>query len=267
MPNDPLDKLMQVARGLNAAQVALLSDMARALSGPVEEWINPDSDVLSADFAANFSNRLRIYHATNEEKFNKKAFEYALTAASRYAGSEAKILPNAVAPDADVEVDGVRFSLKTEAARSIRPRFIHISKFAEARWIRECRTPEDFARETKKRVPEHLAKYERIFTLRAFDVPRETLRSGTPGVRYELWEIPKKLLMRVVGLRAEDFSPPRGISGGSAADVPADDGKRAFKVSLDGSVEKVTLANIRTGLCICHGSWTVPIVVAEVGED
>lgn len=35
----------------------------------------------------------------------------------------------------DVTVDGVRFSLKTEASKAIRADQITISKFTEARWI------------------------------------------------------------------------------------------------------------------------------------
>lgn len=252
---DSLDDLTRVARKLDPARIALLTDMAMALAGAVEEQINSTSDVLSPKFAANFSNRLRVYHATNEEKFNKKAFEYAFVAAARYAGGTARILPNAVAPDADVEVDGTRFSLKTEAARNLSNTSIHISKLAEARWIRDCKDEEDFARETTRRIPEHLSRYERIFSLRAFDAPG-------PSVRYELWEIPRGLLMRVASLTPDDFSP-KSKAGGSAADVALEDGSRAFRVRLDGSVEKVTIANLRTDLCVLHGSWTVPLITSQ----
>ncbi len=255
---DNLDVLMRIARELDMAQVALLTDMAKALMGAVEEEINPSSDILSPRFAGNFSNRLRIYHATNEEKFNKKAFEYAFVAAARYEGKPARVLPNMVAPDADIEVAEARYSLKTEAARNLNRALIRISKFAEARWIRDCATQEDFARETTTRIPKHLGKYERIFTLRAFDA------SG-PSVRYELWEIPQELLMRVAYLEAKDFSP-RSKAGSSGADVRMEDGSTAFRVILDGSVEKVTISNLRTDLCVLHGAWIVPVKIAE-GQD
>lgn len=264
MPSRPLDELARLAHGLGPVQVALLADMARALTGDVEEEISPDSDLLSEGFAGNFSNRLRIYHATNAEKFNKKAFEYAFVAAARYVGGRAIILPNAVAPDADVEVDRHRYSLKTEAARNLSRTAIHVSKFSEARWIRDCRSPEDFAREATRRIPEHLRRYERIFTLRAFDVLAEPLGWDLPVVRYELWEVPRDLLMRVEDLRPEDFAP-RSAAGSSRADVMMEDGTRAFRLTLDGSVEKVTLAGIRTDLCRFHGAWTVPVLVAEEG--
>lgn len=262
MSNGPLGELLRVAGELEPARVALLVDMARALAGDVEEEISSDSDVLTEGFAENFVNRLRIYHATNAEKFNKKAFEYAFVAAARYAGSSAEVLPNAVAPDADVEVDEVRFSLKTEAAKNLNPRRIHVSKFAEARWIRECQTPEDFAREAAQRIPEHLRRYERILTLRAFDVSAGPLEGDLPSVRYELWEVPRELLLRAEDLRPEDFAP-RSSAGSSRADIKLGDGTTAFRLTLDGSVEKVTLAGIRTDLCRLHGAWTVPVLVAE----
>ena len=235
---------------------------ALEITGDVEEQIAPDSDLLSKDFASYFANRLRIYHAANTEKFNKKAFEYAFVAAARYAGNSAIILPSTVAPNADVEIDNHRYSLKTEAVRNLSRTAICISKFSEARWIRDCETPEDLTREATRRVPEHLRCYERVFTLRAFDMHAVLLGDELPAVRYELWEIPRSLLMHVENLRPEDFAP-KSTAVSSCANVMLDDGTRAFRLALDGSVEKVTLAGIRTDLCRFHGAWTISMMVAE----
>ena len=110
-----LKDLNRIAGGLEPVQVELLAEMAEALARDVEERIDPESDIVCAKFAENFSNRLKIYHATNEEKFNKKAFEHASVAANQYVKRRARINLNMVDPAADVEIEGTKFSLKTEA--------------------------------------------------------------------------------------------------------------------------------------------------------
>ncbi len=162
---DAIEQLEQVLRELNTVQITLLLEMAKAMTRNVREYINERSDLLVPEFATNFSNRLLIHHATHVEKFSKKTFEYAFASASTSAGRTAEIITSSTNPGTDVLVNGVAFSLKTEASAGLRRDKITISKLMEARWIRECKTPEDFAYGMTTRVVLHLQKYQRILAL------------------------------------------------------------------------------------------------------
>lgn len=243
------DDLVKMARGMDVPQLELLLAVGRALLSPIEQWVGGDSDLMGNRFGDHFANRLRIYHATHVEKLNKKAFEYAFAAASVLAGRKAVVTEDSTTAGADVVVDGIPFSLKTEASSGIDRAAITISKLMEARWIRECETGEDFARETTSRVTAHLSRYRRILMLRAFD---ET----ELAFRYELLEIPVEVLLALRTLTAADFSP-RTKNGSSRASVRVA-GKQAFLLRLDGSVEKVTVSGLDVRLCRPHAWWVIP---------
>ncbi len=246
---EPVEQLEQLIRELNPVQITLLLEMARAMRREIQEDINEQSDVLVPEFATNFSNRLLIHHATHAEKFSKKAFEYAFASASTSAGRTAQIISSATNPGKDVIVNGVAFSLKTEASAGLRRDKITISKLMEARWIRDCRSSEDFANGITNRVVVHLQKYQRILMLRAYDVSESELK-------YDLIEIPHSLLLQIGNLTANDFTT-RTAGGGSRADVYIS-GRKAFTMRLDGSVEKVTISGLATDMCFYHGSWIIP---------
>jgi len=120
--------LLRLVRDLRPGQIKLLISMAKALHARVGADIAPGSDIVVPAFAENFSSRLLLHHATNEERFKKKSFEYAFRAASIAAERDARIVTNAAHPGADVLVNGVGFSLKTEASEKIRRSSITISK-------------------------------------------------------------------------------------------------------------------------------------------
>jgi hypothetical protein len=244
-----LNELVQAASRLSQAQVDILLEMVEALSSPIDQMLHPNSDFVDAAFAEQFSNRLRIHHATTSQKFKKKAFEYAFVEAARRGGHEASLAASATTPGADTVRGGVRFSLKTEASINISINSITISKFSEARWIRECRSPLDFCRGVQSRIPRHLSEYDRIITLRAID-------QGSGCVRYDLVEIPIEVLRRVETLTPEDFSP-RTKHGSSSAAVFDLTGHRLFRIRLDGSVEKVTISGLPVSACVIHASWIV----------
>jgi hypothetical protein len=244
----PLAALTQVAANLTPQRQALLLELAEALTRTIDVTIDRGTDILTPAFVEDFTGRVLAYHAMHEEKMTKKTFEYVFCGASRAAGRAAEITGSAVNAGADVTVDGSKFSLKTEAAQGISAEAITISKLMEARWIRECRTGADFAREVSSHVGGHLEHYERMLTLRAFD-----LADGT--VEYNLVEIPLAVLRQVKALRASDFSE-RTKNGGSSAKVTVN-GRPAFTLRLDGSVEKITVSGLRVDVCRRHGTWRV----------
>ncbi len=242
-----VDLLLAAARQLPEARLGVLIDLAVALRRQVSTRAEADSAIATAAFAEDFSGRLLAYHAFHEQKLTKKTFEYVFCAASRAAGHNAVITTSSVNAGADVTVDGVAFSLKTEGAKSMSKSAITVSKLMEARWIRECRTPQDFADEVRSRVVDHLGEYERIITLRAFEKPNY--------FDYDLVEIPVAILRLVEGLTADNFTP-RTANGGSSARVLRD-GEEVFTIRLDGSVEKITISGLKTSVCTHHATWRV----------
>lgn len=246
-----LTRLQSLILGLGDGKARLLLEMAEAISSPIAEELASDSDIVTNPFAENFATRLRLHHATSEEKFKKKSFEYAFTAAAQASGRNAQITNNPTHPGADVMVDGCGFSLKTEASANLSQTRITISKLTEARWIRECRSSEDFCSKVRARVCAHLRSYQRILMLRA---------SGNveDGARYDLVEIPVALLQQIEGLAPQDFSA-RTANGSSSAGV-MHGGEEAFRLRLDGSVEKVTISGLLMEHCKVHASWTIPSI-------
>lgn len=229
----------------------LLVEMAIALGCDVESEILAGSDICTEVFAGDFQNRLVLFHAMNDEPLKKKTFEYAFVRSMKTDGRDAVLENNPVNPGTDATVDGVSYSLKTEAAKGIKRENIMISKLMEARWIRGCSTPDEFASGIRNRVIPHLEQYERILTLRAF-------RGGSSNDRYEyhLVEIPLDLLLQVRNLSPADFKE-RTSNGSTSADVVDSSGNRRFSLRLDGSVEKVTISNLAVSECTIHGTWKV----------
>jgi hypothetical protein len=229
-------------------RVSLLVEMAKALERQVQSRVDPSSDIVTPDFESDFSGRLLLFHAMHDAALTKKTFEYFFRGACRAAGRTAEITENSVHPGEDVIVDGQKFSCKTEGGKSIRRDIIHISKFMEARWIRECNTGADFCRLTRSKVGDHLAHYERIVSFRSF--------LSWNHVDYELIEIPKQVLAGIDSLDPSDFSR-RTKNGSSSATVQNRRGQSTFVLSLDGSVEKVTIRMLGTRFCQRHATWRV----------
>ncbi len=247
-----IENLRDVIGNLTEEQAAILLEVATALHGDAVVAVPSEgSDIATGAFVRDFGNRLLVHHATSEELLNKKSFEFAFVASSRAAGRvAARIASTEDNPHADVVVDEVMYSLKTEAAASIRRDSITVSKLMEARWIRECRNRADLVRGIQSKVVPHLESYQRIIILRVF--------SKTEGhVQYDLVEIPRDVLLEVRNLGASDFSALND-NNSSRADIKRN--RRAlFALRLDGSVEKVTIANLRVDACTVHATWTVKL--------
>ena len=244
MGNNPYIRIQT----LSESQQNLVSDVIGAFEKKITAEIDPNSDICTTKFSEDFQNRLVLYHAMNAEALSKKTFEYALRGACRFDGRRADLDANPTHPGTDIEIDGVGFSLKTEAARSISRTTLTISKLMETRWIRECQNGADYLEGVRKHIITHLLKYQRILVLRAFAINEQLYE-------YHLVEIPVDILRLSAGLLASDFKS-RTKNGSSSADVVMD-GKKAFSLSLDGSVEKVTIRSLDLRLCTLHGKWTV----------
>ncbi|MDY6939311.1 MAG: hypothetical protein SWY16_16795 [Cyanobacteriota bacterium] len=245
-----LEQLNAIVPQLTATRLMLLNRMASALQVQLSCSSNPNSDFATPRFCEYFASRLLIHHAVVEEKLNKKSFEYIFRDALRHDGRTADLTASNIHPGADLVMGETRISLKTEASKRIRENKITISKLMEARWVRG-RNARDLAQLASARLSEHLAGYDRIMMLRAFSL-------ATHQVRYDLIEIPHHLLALAIDLETDDITLNPGRNGGGSALIRQHD-REAFTLRFDGSVEKVTIANLLAELCTIHVTWSVPL--------
>lgn len=227
----------------------ILDQVETALRMPSKATALAGSDLASEDFLHNFEDRLKLHWALTGSQMNKLAFEFALISTLRDLGFRATRSPSEVHPGADAQWEDERLSLKSEASESINKSAVHISKFSEARWIRDCDTAQDRADGTVALFDRHLGDYDRIFTLRSWFTPNGALV-------YTLVEIPKTLLARACALKASDFSAPTK-NRSSRAQIRDAAGHKMFTVSLDGSVEKVTISSLAVSNCVTHAMWEI----------
>ncbi len=244
-----LEDLANAAKNLAPERLSVLIEMANALKNThIEQSVNPESDIMSEAFSENFTARLLIYHALHATKMSKKTFEYAFQGALEAAGKTVVMTENSVHAGADLIVDGVNFSLKTQAEKKMSRTAITISKLMEARWIRECQNGDMFLERTLDNVIKHLNEYKRIIMLRAF-------KDEAGPFEYDLIEVPLTVLKKMENLEATDFTQ-RTKNGSSTAKVKVGE-QSSFNMRLDGSVEKVTISSLPTSLCILHSSWSI----------
>ena len=231
----------------------LLNRYLAAMRRPVVSRSLQGSDIAVADFVAAVGHYLTMHHATQATPLNKKGFEFLFQFASDAAGRRASVNRNTTDASADVLVDGVGYSLKTQADKAVKRHTLYIQKLMEARWLREINTPEELHDAGVQHILSHLDRYQRILVLKGY--PRV---EGT--MTYELVEVPKSVFSLLRNLRVSDF-PSKNSFGTCSVSVPDDEGE-AFRLVFDGSVEKIRIFNLRVRNCVVHAEWTV-----EVSED
>src|SRR6266699_1923187 len=88
------------------------------------------SDIINDCLLQDFGDALRIHHSFSDEPFTKDKFEYALERVANWCGMSAKLARRGN-PGYDIMINGLRFSLKTQANRGLSANYLHISKFME----------------------------------------------------------------------------------------------------------------------------------------
>lgn len=241
---EDIEEAVAALRQLSPIQVEVLTRIIAkfAEDQTSEHLINDFLDAAAFEY---FSTRLAAHHASSGVALKKENFEHILEHSFKRSGREASLTDSMVNRGADLVVDGLGFSLKTEAAKGLNPKRITISKLMEARWIRDLNGPADVPEQVRDRIVSHLDEYERIFILRSY--------GNEERVRYDLREIPKQVLAAAADLVAEDFGELTK-AGGTSAKV-RHDGRVAFTLRLDGSVEKVTVSSLDVDLCPLHAWW------------
>ena len=244
-----IDRICRQISDLTTSQLEVVEKIIKQFSSPylVLER-NEISDIITNDVLLDIGDTLRIHHCFSYEPFTKDKFEYALERTLNNFGTTAYLAPTGN-PGHDIEINGVKVSLKTQADKNIREEKLHISKFMELGkgiWSDDPKDLENLL----GRFLGHMTGYDRIFSLRC-------LQRGPNIWKYELVEIPKALLSeaRFGTLRMMNNSSQMPKPG--YCDVFDETGEIKFQLYFDGGSErKLQIKNLKKKLCIVHGTWS-----------
>ena len=187
-----------------------------------------------------------MHHSFSREPFSKDKFEYALERVLLESGVPAQMAPRGTR-GFDIEIAGKKYSLKTEAAKAIREGTIHISKFMELGGGTWGSDPKDLVG-LRQQFLSNLDGLNRVLILRA-------LKKGAPIFKYELVEIPKKLLSKAARGRLEmrtesQQNPKPGYC------YVEEKGEGLFNLYFDGGGErKLQIKGLQKALCVVHATW------------
>ena len=205
-----------------------------------------DSQLITAQVLEDFGDVLRLHHSFSREPFSKDKFEYALERVLLESRVNAQLAPKG-ARGFDLEIVSERFSLKTEAARTIKENTIHISKFMELGSGKWGDDPVDLVG-LRDQFMTNLEGIQRVLILRA-------LRKGDPNYRYELVEVPKSLLLKAATGRLEMMGNSKQHPKPGYCYVIEND-HLLFSLYFDGGGErKLQIKSLSKELCIVHATW------------
>jgi type II restriction enzyme len=210
--------------------------------------MTPGTDLISPVALEDLGDALRLHHCFSREPFTKDKFEYTLERTLKASGIAAELAPRGN-PGYDIKIGSQRFSLKTQADKSIRPDKIHVSKFMELGKGNWTDRPQQL-NGLRDQFFQHLKDYDRILTLRCLRRPPEG------QWLYELVEIPKALLLeaRTGTLEMMKNSAQTPKPGYCHVCTPAGDPK--FSLYFDGGTErKLQIKHLNKAFCIVHAQW------------
>lgn len=228
------------------AHLPRIRDLLERLSHPVEVSVtDPDHAIFNSAWVDGFTARLQVHHATNFNTLARTNFEDAFIECSETARTVVTKATSATTRFWDLEVGGIRASLKTEGAKDIRNDRVHISKLSEAAWIQDCRTPQARRARTIALFQEYLESVGVIYMLRSF-------KAESP-LRYELVEIPVSLFEPIVSLPNSAFAQEAPTIA-----IPPGQDPPNLSLRLDRSDSKITIARLLKDRCTVHATWLVP---------
>lgn len=242
----PLDESF-IARlsGLSKSQLGAIESIVSQFERSFDFKRNDASDLVSECLLRELGDTLRIHHCFSAQAFTKDKFEYAIERSFNLCGRAAVLSPRGN-PGADIAIDGVPFSLKTQADKGIKDGFIHISKFMEMGKGDWSDKPEQLVG-LRERFLRHMEHYDRILTLRYFKLERNNL--------YELVEIPKTLLLEAKNGTLEMMLRSTQMPKPGTCTVVGLNGMK-FQLYFDGGAErKLQVRHIDKRLCFVHATW------------
>jgi len=244
-----VERLSAALRELTAPQLNFIEAVVKQFRRPfLKIERNPASDLVGAAVLRDFGDVLRMHHCFSKEALSKDRFEYAFEKTLFLSGRTAAMAASRTNRGHDITVDGVPYSLKTQADKGIKEDELYISKFMElgkGHWSASVRD----LRGLRDQFLHHMNAYERIFSLRC-------LSKAPTHWRYELVEIPKALLQeasegKLTVCRDSTQSPKPGY-----CDVTDAAGNLKFQLYFDaGSERKLQIKHLRKDLCTVHAQW------------
>ena len=244
--NERIKHLFEAIPELSDCRLMTIDEVVSVYESPKKFEILNDSVFLTPDLLEDFGDLLRVHHCFSREAFTKDKFEYALERVFK-AGGKVADLAAPGQPGFDITIEGQKFSLKTEAAKKIKVKSIHISKFMELGGGEWGEDPDNLIG-LREQFLNTLAGIERIMMLRA-------LRKGTPDYFYELVEIPKSVLTKVsegeLDMKMDSTQFPK------PGYCYVKDGENAlFSLYFDGGGErKLQIKKLQKSSCIVHATW------------
>jgi type II restriction enzyme len=244
-----VDRLVVALRELSEQQIGMIESVVAQFRRPflkIERWV--DSDLVNAPLLRDFGDVLRIHHCFSKEALSKDRFEYALEKTLNLCNKRAVFAASRTNRGHDLTVDGVPYSLKTQADKGIKETEVHISKFMELGKGRWPKTADGFGL-LREMFVRHMDAYERIFTLRC-------LSKDPARWRYELVEIPKALLLEAERGKLEICRKTRQETRPGYCRVTDIAGNLKFELYFDaGSERKLQIRHLRKDLCAVHAQW------------
>lgn len=229
--------------GLTPSQLEWVESVIAQFKLPHRFWRNPQSDWITDAVLGRIGDALHIHHAFSRQALSKDRFEYAFERALTLCQIPAALVRSRTNRGHDLTIAGVPVSLKTEAAAGIRADTIHVSK-----WMELGRGAWDLPL-LRDLFLEHLANYERIFTLRC-------LVQGPERYVYELVELPKALMMEAQTCRLVVQTASRQTPQPGYGYVEDHMGGLKYSLYFDGGTErKLQIKGLRKDLCIVHATW------------
>jgi hypothetical protein len=240
---EQLNNLFQSIKQLSDGQIGFIEPVISILLKPYFEISHlPKSDLVNDCILENMGDAIRIHHAFSNGPFTKDKFEYAMCDVFNLCGKKAELAPQGN-PGYDINIEGQKMSLKTEAEASIRLDRIHVSKAMElgkGEWELEL---------LRNQYLNHLAKYERILTLRCVSKP-------PPFYHYELVEIPKALLLECARGKLYFVDKSRQEPKPGYCDITDEKGNIKFQLYFDaGGERKLQIKNLQKKYCLVHADW------------
>ena len=245
--DDEVNRIARRLAALSSSQIARIERLIDTFGTPLDFELAEHSDFADEAFAAMFGEALQVHHLNSAEPFTKDKFEYTLVSTLGSLGHSARKLDRGNR-GADVVIDDVPWSLKTQANSTISAEKITISKFMElgkGKWEAEA----DLYG-LRDAMFEHMKEYERIFTLRSL-MPNDSVNHV-----YELVEIPKNLLLLSANFPCVMNEGSTQTPKPGRCMVTDAGGNTLFHLYFDGGTErKLQIQHLAKSACVVHATW------------
>jgi hypothetical protein len=253
------NRLRQVYASLTAltdGQLGWIETVASQFHKPAHFHRLPDSDLVNGCILQDFGDALRIHHGFSKEPFSKDKFEYAFERVLNLCGILAMLAPRGN-PGHDITINGVRFSLKTQADRGLAVGHLHISKFIELGKGAWTDKEKDLIG-LRLQFLRPMRSYHRILSLRR--LPATVAYTW----HYELVEIPKSLLQEARTGTLRMIHDSKQFPKPGYCDVVDAQGELKFQLYFDGGTErKLQIRRLGKSWCIVRAEWRFETGLSE----